>query len=489
MLPNTILSWTLLLPFSTALSISSHLVTETSLQCSTLYSTSSPSSLTTTTASSHQTIELSPVILHNYTTSTITHTTKPFETLFSVLATKTKTVEREAVNGTLFITKTKFGTSTFWNHVTVTTTVTKQRFLTSRTTRWVEAPTGFVGVRDGSATVKNSKKDSQKSPSSTGKAKQAQLQKPTKGKFAVAVECVQQLRIHTTEILLLTARNTATVSAKQETIFRNRTVYGTVTSTILALSSSNTTSIPSVSGSGSVSVSGSGVSSTTSTSSSAKLDQGHSIPTPLSPTPSPSVLPLPQTLTEITTNTTTITKTPYTISFTWTSTSTSTSTQILHATTTITSYAACASGNLLSQTSNNQRINGVSFFDEEGEGSMAGRDVQVEEVETSTASRCCEECIQHQYCLWSIYEASGERQGSCYLTLLNTTDLDTKRGKEGGTVNQKDEQGKGTAEAMEEKQAETCSTQQQKGTFGYTPANGEVRYVVSNGLCGLLIEA
>ena len=149
---------------------------------------------------------------------------------------------------------------------------------------------------------------------------------------------------------------------------------------------------------------------------------------------------------------------------------------------------------MLSQTFGNQRINGVSgvsFGEDGGEGSMGeeGKGVSVEEVETSTASGCCEKCVQRKACLWSIYEASGERQGSCYLTLLNTTDLDTKRGKEGGTVNQKDEQGKGTAEAMEEKQAETCSTQQQKGTFGYTPANGEVRYVVSNGLCGLLIEA
>jgi hypothetical protein len=483
MLSNTILSWTLLLPLSTALTISSHLATETTLQCSTLYSTSSASLTTTTTALLQQTIELSPVILHNYTTSTITYTPKPFETLFSVLATKTKTVEREAVNGTLQVQVTTFGTRTFWHHVTVTKTVTKQRLLTSRTTTWVEAPTGFVGVRDGSLSEEKPKRQLSEQANMAGRSapsisSKRMLQKPTKGKFAVAVECEQQIRIHTTETLLLTARNTVTVTAKQETVFKNRTIYGTVTSTILALSSSNSTSLPSVSGSGSAS----GISSTTSAPSNTKLDQGYSIP--ITPTPSSSTLPLQQNPVKITTNTTTITKTPYTITFTWTSTSTSTSTQTLHATTTITSYSACASGNLLSQTFGNQRINGVSFFDEEGEGSMGeeGKGASVEEVETSTASGCCEKCVQRQGCLWSIHEASGERQGSCYLTLLIDKDTEVKEKKEGvkRTVEERE---------VEKKQAGICSTQQQRGTFGYTAANGEVRYVVSNGLCGLLSEA
>jgi hypothetical protein len=475
MLYTAILSWTLLLSFSTALSISSHLATETAVQCSTIYDTASAASpLSTSTAASQYTIELSPVILHNYTTSTITYTPKPFETLFSVLATKTKTVEREAINGTLFITKTKFGTSTFWNHVTVTNTVTKQRLLTSKTTTWVSAPTGFVGVRNGSSAVEELKRDAKRSSSSTRKA---QLQKPTKGKFAVAVECQQQLRVHTTETLLLTARNTATVTAKQETVFKNRTVYGTVTSTIMALSSSNATSIPSVSGSGS------GFSSTTSAPSNTKMDEGHSIPTSISPTPSSPTLSLQQNPVKITTNITTITKTPYTISFTWTSTSTSTTTKTLHATTTITSYAACASGNLLSQTSNNQRINGVSFGDDEqGEGGMA---TKMESVETDTAALCCETCIQMQNCLWSIYEASGERQGSCYLVLANSSAQKSKIEDKAKTEGKK----AGGKDVREEKQAETCSTQQQKGTFGYTARNGEVRYVVSNGPCGLLLEA
>jgi hypothetical protein len=480
MLYTAILSWTLLLSFSTALSISSHLATETAVQCSTIYDTASAASpLSTSTAASQYTIELSPVILHNYTTSTITYTPKPFETLFSVLATKTKTVEREAINGTLFITKTKFGTSTFWNHVTVTNTVTKQRLLTSKTTTWVSAPTGFVGVRNGSSAVEESKRDAKRSFSSTRKAKQAKLQKPTQGKYAVAVECVQQLRIHTTETLLLTARTKATVTAKQETVFKNRTVYGTVTSTILALSSSNSTSLPSVSGSSS--------SSTTPLSQSTKegdtrISTSISL-TPTLPTPSSSTLPLPLTLGEVTINTTTVTKTPYTISFTWTATSTSTTTKTLHATTTITSYAACASGNLLSQTSNNQRINGVSFGDDEqGEGGMV---TKMESVETDTAALCCETCIQMQNCLWSIYEASGERQGSCYLFILNSSaqkaKIEDKAKIEGKKAGGKD--------VREEKQAETCSTQQQKGTFGYTARNGEVRYVVSNGPCGLLLEA
>jgi hypothetical protein len=456
MLYNAILSIALLLPLNHALSISSHLATETTLQCSTLYSTSSPSHpLPTTTTSLHSTIDLSPVILHNYTTSTITKTPKPFETLFSILATKTKTVEREAVDGVLGVEVTRFGTKTFWHHVTTTATVTKERFLTSRTTTWISAPSGFVGVRDAISHADGESKREVKHPytkrqSPSTSSTKAILARPTQGKYAIAVHCERQIRIHTTQVLLLTARKMATVTAQRETVFKNRTVYGTVTSTILALPTTVNSGLLS-------SGSGSGISSTPSSPSTTKR-QTETTPT-TSPTPSP-----PQKDRTIITNTTIVTKTPYTISFTWTATTTTTSTATIHATTTITSHAACASANLLGQTSGMLRVNGVSFSGDKG----------VEEVETSTASGCCERCMQRQGCLWSIWEVSGEKKGSCYLVLTQKNTVGKKQ--------------RGEA-ALDATEAGVCTTQENKGTFGYSSGNGEVGYMVSNGLCGMLLEA
>jgi hypothetical protein len=360
------------------------------------------------------------------------------------------------VDGVLGVEVTRFGTKTFWHHTTTTATVTKERFLTSRTTTWVSTPSGFVGVRDAIPHADGESKREVKHPhtkrqSPSTSSTKAVLARPTQGKYAIAVYCERQIRIHTTQVLLLTARKMATVTAQRETVFKNRTVYGTVTSTILALPT--TVDIALLSSASGVS---SGISSTTLSSLSTEEErQPESTPT-TSPTSSP-----PQKDQTIITNTTTVTKTPYTISFTYTATSTTTSTKTLHATTTITSHAACASANLLGQTSGMLRVNGVSFSGDKG----------VEEVETSTASGCCEKCMQKRGCLWSIWEASGEKKGSCYLAVLDFSHQGAK-----GLEQRVGEEG-------------VCNKQENKGSFGYSSANGEVGYVVSNGLCGMLLEA
>ncbi|THV78222.1 hypothetical protein D6D29_07844 [Aureobasidium pullulans] len=148
MLLNILLPWTLLAPAALAISIDTHLSTETTVFCSTTYGKTHLSSIPTTTSISPTTIELSPVILHNSTTLTKTVTPNPFNTLFSILTTKTKWVTSTPVNGTFYTTKTKFGTSTFWHHTTTTKTKTEFRYLTSRTTEWIAAPTGFMPVRN-----------------------------------------------------------------------------------------------------------------------------------------------------------------------------------------------------------------------------------------------------------------------------------------------------------------------------------------------------
>jgi hypothetical protein len=459
MLYNTILSWTLLLPLTHALQLLSHLSTETTLLCSTIYTTSSPTTpLSTTTTSLLSIIDLSPVILHNYTTSTITVTPKPFSTLFSVLATKTKTVRKEARDGVLEVEATKFKTSTFWHHVTTTKTVTKDKVLTTRTTSWISAPSGFMGVRDISApavdaaskrVVKHIRGNQSHSSSTGGSGKV--LVKPTQGKYPEIVRCEEQMHIHTTQTLLLTASKKVTVTARPETVFKNRTVYGTVTSTILALPKNSTNTLLS-------SASASGFPSGSGSSPTMMLD-----------------------LQEVTTNTTTtVTKTPYTISFTHTATNTKTVTRTLHATTTIASYSACASGNLLGQTRNTQRINGVAGLDD-GDG------VVMESMEMTTASGCCESCVKKQGCLWSIYEAEGEKKGTCYSFF--TSDSHHKKGQNEKQGEGKDKKQRAGNEKMDDKEVGICSKQGQKGSFGYSGANGEVRYVVSNGLCGMLIEA
>jgi hypothetical protein len=113
------------------------------------------------------------------------------------------------------------------------------------------------------------------------------------------------------------------------------------------------------------------------------------------------------------------------------------------------------------------RVNGVAFA-----GTSFGGGEGVEEVETETAALCCETCMQKQGCLWSIYQASGEKKGSCYLVL-----------------SQKNTVGKKQREEKEATETGFCTKQEQKGMFGYSSGNGEIGYVVSNGLCGMLLEA
>jgi hypothetical protein len=393
------------------------------------------------------------------------------------------------VDGVLGVEVTRFGTKTFWHHVTTTATVTKERFLTSRTTTWISAPSGFVGVRDAISHADGESKREVKHPhtkrqSPSTSSTKAILARPTQGRYAIAVHCERQIRIHTTQVLLLTASKRATVTAQRETVFKNRTVYGTVTSTILALPTTIDTALLS-----SVSGSGSGISSTPSSPSTRKRQNESTLSSSSSSSSSLSTSSFPsQDPQKIVTNTTTVTKTPYTISFTWTATTTTTTTKTLHATTTITSYAACASANLLGQTSRMLRINGVAFADTSlGGGNEGGVEDKegVEEVETSTASGCCEECMQKRGCLWSIYQASGEKKGSCYLILLSSK----HQGEKGKGNKQRGE--KEVVDAIETEVAEAgvCTTQENKGTFGYSSGNGEVGYVVSNGLCGMLLEA
>ncbi|KAI4725596.1 hypothetical protein E4T49_06696 [Aureobasidium sp. EXF-10728] len=425
---NAILAWTVLLPATWALQIDSHLATSTTLLCSTIYAYSSPSgTIPTATTTLQHTLDLSPVILHNYTSSTVTVTPKPFSTLFSVLATKTKYATAEPVNGTLFVTATKFATSTFWNHETVTKTKTKFRYLTSRTTVLISAPTGFVGVRNGSV-VAEDKNDAD------SKATRPKLVKPTEGRFAVEVACEEQVAIHTTEVLLLRATAKATLTLRPETVFKNRTVYGYITSTVLGSPSAST-------------VLGSLSTSTASSASTVSQAKRQTTPSTALPTPPLELA----TTASIITNTTTVTKTPYTISFTWTKTDLTTITVTRHATTTVTSHAACATANLLSQTSNNKRINGVT--------EVSGQ--QLEVSQTATAAECCELCMQpSKNCFWSIWEAVGtSRKGKCHLVL----------------------QAEGTQQGV-------CQNQIARATFGYSGRNGEVGYVVSNGLCGALSE-
>ncbi|THZ34672.1 hypothetical protein D6C87_10296, partial [Aureobasidium pullulans] len=415
MLLNTLLPWTLLAPAALAISIDTHLSTETTVFCSTTYGKTHLSSIPTTTSISPTTIELSPVILHNSTTLTKTVTPKSFNTLFSILTTKTKWVTSTPVNGTFYTTKTKFGTSTFWHHTTTTKTKTEFRYLTSRTTEWIAAPTGFMPVRN-TTFAPAEEEGHQKRELSHPHAARASFKipkpkvvRPTSGKFAVEVGCKQEVRVHTTEVLMLTETKRATVTLRPETVFKNRTVYGTITSTVFILSfpsssasSSSPSSIlarevttaaesavqstavasPAASTTSESAASTSGSSSTSSASDSASSTSGSAASSAASSTSSTSSStthpPLPTGANGIATSLAHTTTTPYTITFTFTATSTSTTTLTRHATTTITSHSACATSNLLSQTSKNRRINGVSMLD-------GGR---VEEVEVKTAGEC-----------------------------------------------------------------------------------------------------
>jgi len=108
----------------------------------------------------------------------------------------------------------------------------------------------------------------------------------------------------------------------------------------------------------------------------------------------------------------------------------------------------------------------------------------MEAMRTETAGLCCEECVTRQGCLWSIWEASGRYLGSCYLVLLNDNNIPRISADE-----KKKEAGEKKTVDREETEAGVCRSQEQRGTFGYNGKNGEVRYVISNGLCGVLSEA
>lgn len=112
----------------------------------------------------------------------------------------------------------------------------------------------------------------------------------------------------------------------------------------------------------------------------------------------------------------------------------------------------------------------------------------MESLETQTAALCCEQCIKRKGCLWSIWEASGEKKGACYLSLLfNNTLANDSEGKK-STDSEAQKEAKGEEGVAMEKQASVCDRQEQEATFGFSGKNGEVRYVVSNGLCGVLVE-
>lgn len=103
-------------------------------------------------------------------------------------------------------------------------------------------------------------------------------------------------------------------------------------------------------------------------------------------------------------------------------------------------------------------------------------------MQTDTAGLCCEECVLKEKCLWSIWEASGQHLGSCYLVLSSNDTPKTLVDEKRDAQEKKTVDGEGTETGV-------CQKQQQKGTFGYNGKNGEVRYVISNGLCGVLSEA
>ncbi|KER00902.1 hypothetical protein AUEXF2481DRAFT_25180 [Aureobasidium subglaciale EXF-2481] len=478
---NIVLTWIILLPTIWAISISSHLATKTVVLCSTTYGSSSVASLPTSTLSLFHTTELFPVILHNSTTLTTTITPKPFSTLFSVLTTKTKYVSSAAVNGTFYITSTKFGTSTDWKHETKTRTSTVYRYFTSRSTYWIAEPSGWVGVRNSTSEPAGKEKRELAHPHAARAStkissnKKPKLVRPTEGVFAAGVECVQQVQLHTTEVLLLTETKLATVTLRPETVFSNRTVYGTITSTVLLLPSSSLVrrmnvaawftshaAFPHASTSAAASTLTANSTSISATSNSTYAPSTfNSTSTTSSSTTTPSPPPLPTGPNGLATNLTTITKTPYTITFTHTEYKSSILTLTRHATTTLTSHSACATPHLLSQNSRNLRVNGFSAL--EGGG--------LEKVQTEGAGECCEICMQREGCGWGVWEAEGREKGACYLILVDIEgvekDMEGKEGEREGSWGKQDVQ----------------------GYFGYKTGNGEVRYVVSNGLCGRLLEA
>lgn len=81
--------------------------------------------------------------------------------------------------------------------------------------------------------------------------------------------------------------------------------------------------------------------------------------------------------------------------------------------------------------------------------------------------------------MWSVWQAEGRESGSCFLTLLAESAQQKKsyRIRDG-------------EDAEEQEKQQQCQSQNKgNAVFGYDGENGEVRYVVSNGLCGVLSEA
>lgn len=420
---KTVLACTLAVPTAWAVLIETHFATETAITCSTSYGKTSISNVPTSTAQP-TTTELSPVILHNSTTLTRTIVPNPFVTYFSHLETKTAWVTSTPRDGTFDTTSTKFATSTYWHHTSTTVTETKYRYLTSRTTFWIPTRTNFLPIRDttsGHLPDIASKREIRHPHAIRDQSKKPAVRRPTSGSWPAEVNCKQEIQLHTTEVLFLTDSKRATVTLPQETEYKDKTVWGTITSTALSL--------PSLTG----------------------RDEVTTVPLTeaSSQAPAPTTNPsLPTGPNGIATNLKTVTSTPYTITFTYTATSTQTTTSTRHATSTVTRHAACATANILAQTSRTQRINGIT---------SPSFPHQLQKTQTKDPSQCCETCMQTQTCAWSIWEAEGPEAGACYLVLTL---------------------GEGV-----------CDVQRETGAYGFSGGNGEVRYVASNGLCGVLGEA
>jgi len=96
--------------------------------------------------------------------------------------------------------------------------------------------------------------------------------------------------------------------------------------------------------------------------------------------------------------------------------------------------------------------------------------------------------------MWSIWEASGAEKETCHLFLFlsaidEQTAVEDKKKEIDDIQRERREEEAAAGEEGKERETETCKRQEKQARFGYTPSGGEVRYVVSNGLCGMLVEA
>lgn len=170
----------------------------------------------------------------------------------------------------------------------------------------------------------------------------------------------------------------------------------------------------------------------------------------------------------IITNVVNITRTPFTTMNTWTGTATVTSIRHVNATHTLTSYAACATNNLLGMTSKTKRINGIA-------PNIQGQ--QVEHVIPGVPSSydCCLACVTGDLaCAFSMYEAEGEKKGRCVLYVRQDNIPPQQNAIGGGR----------------EAERGQCVGQQAggMGLIDFRERNGETAFVASNGLCGYLAE-